>query len=421
VIVWPGARRSRRSSRLVWSGWVALLVGTVVGLLVYGPYAAGLGLGDATKFSLLSTTIGTRFGELSSVRLLLLVLAVPVLRALLARSGPSSPIPARGLALGGGTLAVLLAATPGLAGHAVTGRWVTAAVMADSLHVLAMAVWLGGLVMLVGVLLPKRSVTELRDTLPRWSRIAAGCVIVIVGTGAFQAWRQVGGLAELRATDYGRILIVKVVLFAVILALASFAREIVFHLYPRSAAEPGVRMPVVAGGSDDDPRDRGTHDLDAGDDVDEAKVLRNLRRSVWAELGVGVAVLIVTALLVNAAPARTAAAGSGNATSVSLTLKSATVRVGVLLTPGQPGPNDVHVSTLRPNGATQDVQDLRLTLDLPSRKIAPITVPVTKLSAGHYLGSSVALPIAGTWRVTAYPRLSQFDEVTLTGTFDLGS
>ena len=43
---------------------------------------------------------------------------------------------------------IALAATPALAGHASTGRWVVLAVIVDVLHVLAMAVWIGGLVAL---------------------------------------------------------------------------------------------------------------------------------------------------------------------------------------------------------------------------------------------------------------------------------
>ena len=85
VVVFDKARASRRMRRLVWGAWWALVGATVVGVLVYGPYAAGLGLGDAFKGSVISDTLSNRFGEVSLVRLGLLLLAVPVLLVLFRR------------------------------------------------------------------------------------------------------------------------------------------------------------------------------------------------------------------------------------------------------------------------------------------------------------------------------------------------
>ena len=415
LAVWPGARSSKRARRLLIGGWLAVVAGTVAGLFLYGPYAAGLGLGDVTQLSLLGHTVGVRFGQVAIARLVLLVLALPVVYAATVPPGRLGRRLARGAGPLGVVVAVALAATPGYAGHAVTGRWVTLAVVADTLHVLAVSVWLGGLVLLVAVLLPGRDVTRLRDALPRWSRLAAGCLAVIVASGTFQAWRQVGTLGALRSTDYGRLLIVKVILFAGMVVLASFSRDIVFHLFPGSRLGVRQAVPVVAGGADD---------VAPGDDPngsDEARTLRVLRRSVWVEIAVGAAVLVVTALLVNAPPARSDAATGTTANLVETTLKSPRLWVDVLFTPGTTGANDLHVSVLKPNGKPQSVQDLRLTLDLAARKIPPIVVPLTPLGTGHYLASGFTVPLSGTWRVTARPLLSKFDERTLTATVDLAN
>lgn len=410
--VWPGARTSKRARRLVIGAWLALVTGTVAGMFLYGPYVAGLGLGDVTHFSLLTHTVGIRFGQVALGRLVLLVVFLPVLYAATVRA---DQVPRR-LARVVVPLAVLvgvgLAATPGYAGHAVTGRWVTLAIVADTLHVLAAGVWLGGLVLLVAVLLPGRGVAQLRDALPRWSRVAAGCLAVIVASGTFQAWRQVGSLGELRSTDYGRLLIVKVIVFAGMVVLASFSREIVVHLFPASRIGSRRAVPVVAGGADDFAPD--------GDPATgEARTLRTLRRSVWVEIAAGAAVLAVTALLVNAPPARTDAATGTTANLVETTLRSSGLSVDVLFTPGKTGVNDLHVSVLTSNGKPRTVQNLRLTLDLAARKIPPLVVPLTSLGTGHYLASGFTVPLAGSWRVTARPLLSQFDERTLTATVDL--
>ena len=176
---------------------------------------------------------------------------------------------------------MLLAATPGLSGHAVTGDWVTVAVIADTVHVLAMAVWLGGLAVLATVLLPGRPAAEVREPLTRWSRVALLSVVAIVVSGGFQTWRQVGSLDALRSTDYGRMLIVKLVVFAVLVAVAAFSREIVLRLFPAGPSDgptipvardgptdrPGdaPSAPVLTGGSDDARLDRAAYADDSND------------------------------------------------------------------------------------------------------------------------------------------------------------
>jgi copper transport protein len=79
------------------------------------------------------------------------------------------------------------------------------------------------------------------------------------------------------------------------------------------------------------------------------------------------------------------------------------------------------VTTEGPGGTPEDFQSLRLTLDLPSRNIAPIGVPLSRISTGDYLATSFAIPISGTWRVTAYPVVNEFNELTMTGTMKLNS
>jgi hypothetical protein len=65
-------------------------------------------------------------------------------------------------------------------------------------------------------------------------------------------------------------------------------------------------------------------------------------------------------------------------------------------------------------------QQLRLTLDLPSKRVAPISVPLSHISTGHYLATGFTIPLPGTWRVSAYPLVNQFDELTVTGKLKLG-
>ena len=446
LLVWSGARTSVRTSRWVWAGWTATFIGSVGGLLLYGPYASGLGLGDITQTGLLGDTLDTSFGRVWLARIVLLVVAVPVLRALLSRRSDTPRLVAKWLLPVAAALAVLLAATPGLSGHAVTGDWVTVAVIADTVHVLAMAVWLGGLAVLATVLLPGRPAAEVREPLTRWSRVALLSVVAIVVSGGFQTWRQVGSIDALRSTDYGRMLIVKLVVFAVLVAVAAFSREIVLRLFSAGPDDPGdfddpggsrdrdqpigpsdaPRVPVLTGGSDDAPFERAAYRDDRYDDddsdyeIDEQIELQNLRRAVWIEIIAAVLILIVTSLLVNAAPAKTAFGSNFGSNAVGVTLKSSKVWVDITMTPGRKGANDVHITSLQPDGAPKDVQDLTLTFALPSDKIAPIKVPLRKLGPGHYLAPGFVVPINGTWRVTAKVLLSQFNLASISDDLDVG-
>ena len=66
---------------------------------------------------------------------------------------------------------------------------------------------------------------------------------------------------------------------------------------------------------------------------------------MWAEVAIAVVILAITAMLVNAAPARRESSGP-----VSLTLKSSQVWVYVDVAPGVAGPNDMHFTALPTGG-----------------------------------------------------------------------
>jgi copper transport protein len=252
---------------------------------------------------------------------------------------------------------------------------------------------------------------EARDAVERFSRLALGCVIALVATGAFQTWRQVGSLDALRSTDYGRILVIKLVLVALVIVFAAFSREVVLRLLP-PPPEPRAGLPIVSGGFEDDDDD--------DYEVDEELELRRLRRSVWAEIATAVLILVATSLLVNAAPAKTAVGAPGEGGVAGVTLRSDKVNVDVTMTPAVAGANDVHVDISDPDGAPKDIDDLTVTLALPDRKIAPIDVPLRRLGPGHYYSPGFQLPIAGDWRLTAKPLLSEFEQPTLRGKIEIG-
>jgi copper transport protein len=448
--VWPRGRDDRRAKWLVWGGWITVAVTTVFGIALEGVYGAGLPLSKVFDTTVLRDVLDTRYGHVALLRLALLVLAIPLLRLLVERR-PAGEHPLRwwwtvsAVVLGAG-----IALTPGIAGHAGTGIQTGLAIPADMVHVASMAVWLGGLVMLCIAVLPRRDVEELRDVLPRYSNIALGAIVALVVTGGYQAWRQVGSFDALKSTDYGKLLIAKLIAFAALIVAAAFSREAVnrrFRYLPYDDEDDEfveVQDPVLVGavgpGGPGGPGapggsvgDRpgspsaggrggyGGDDADLDDDWDEEEEAREdqeelsrLRRSVWVEVVIAAVILGITAVLVNAAPARTQ-----STEPVSLTMKSSQVWVYVDIAPGAAGPNDMHFTGLPTGGGPATITGMTVQLVRPGEDLPPFTVPLQRLGAGHYYSPLYDIPYSGTWQMVIRVELGQTDEAVLTSTFSL--
>jgi copper transport protein len=381
LTVWPEGRDDVRARRLVWAGWVAAVVAALAELLVQGPYVAGAGFGDVTKWSLLDATLHTTYGTAHSDRLLLLA-AIAVALDMQLRELRRSRI----AELVTGALAIGVAVTYGASGHAQAQSPHWLAIASDSAHLAAMAVWLGGLVYLLVAVLPRREPDELRRVLPVFSRVALCAIGVLAVSGTYQAWLGIGTVDAITTTRYGQYVLIKVALFAGLLALGNLSRVAVQRHYVR---------PVAYAMTDDLPA--------IEDEVD----LGPVRRSVLAEAVIAVVILGVTAVLVAEPPGRAAlAATRAEARSSTVSLgggRSATVT----LDPGRHGPVSVTVH-LSPGAKPQQ---LTATAALPAKQLGPIAVPLTTTDRATYSASGIVLPSAGRWTITLTVTASEFDAV----------
>jgi copper transport protein len=289
----PAWRLTRRLEGRAWwllrVAWWTTLLGTLAGLLLHGPFSAGLPLGRALDAGLLAHTVGTRFGVVWLVRVLLLLLLVAFLRAWSVREDAWTRT---GAWVAVGVLAAALALTPALGGHAGAGSGAAVGVIVGMLHFAAAAVWFGGLVLLGTCVLPRAEV-GLLQAVPRYSSVAFTAMVVIVASGMVQSWRQLGSLQALGQPGYGRLLVAKVVVFLLLIAVAGRSRVLVRRrLTGRAlvgAAAPGQPATAARPG--------------LGDDTD-TRSLWLLRQLVLAEVLIAIVVLAVTALLGVATPPR---------------------------------------------------------------------------------------------------------------------
>ena len=306
IMIWPAGFGTPRVARMLWTALTLALTATAASVVLQTATVTGRDLMDALNRDSLGDLLTTRYGTVAAVRAGLLVAAAPLLVAMTRQpTSPTSrpPGPPRWVVTLGMPLGLALLATLGLSGHAANGPFVPLGLAADVLHLAAVAVWLGGLVVLVAVVLPRRDPVELRRVVPRFSRLAFAAVTLIVTTGTVQAWRQLGTPAGLLSTPYGRLLTQKLLFVSLLLLVAAVSRAIVQR---RLVASTALALRPVGPGA-------------ARLDPDIATVAR-LRRSIALEVGLAIVVLALTSVLVSTDPGRSeATAGASPAPSVSTT------------------------------------------------------------------------------------------------------
>ena len=304
--LWPTGLSTRRIRRLLVAGMAALATSTVGGMLMQGVYASGQPLSALwTDPSVLDTHSHT-FDTVYAVRIYLLVALAGVVAAALSvgrgwdvrpRKGrgkelerDAMPSGRRGLLAGTVVATVAVTATWPVAGHAAASQLTALTLAFNLFHTLAMVVWLGGLAaILAGLGLPEHRATIAR-ALPRFSRLALVSVATLVVTGSYLAWSEVGAPAAV-ATTYGRVLVVKLVVVAALVALGDLARRWVAR---QGAADATELVPPHAATTDDE----AVSPASAADDT------RRLRAGLAGESLLAAGVLALSSALVVIVPAR---------------------------------------------------------------------------------------------------------------------
>lgn len=374
AFVWSGADGPRRVGLVVATGFAVLAVGTSLAFLVQYPYATAGSLGSAFSATALHSTVLTGLGWALLVRLAIVALLAG---AVVVAARGRAHVPAQVVA---GLALVALPFTWTLTDHSHVGaqRWL--AIPVGSLHLLAVGVWLGGLIPLAVSVLGRLPGTEL--ALPRFSRIALPSFAVILLTGLYQTWRQVGTLPALPATEFGRLLLIKLGGIVLILVLASQARRFVQRSQPLTE-RPGWPW---------------------------------LRRSLAVEGMLGVAVLAVATVMVNTSPARASYTPPVH-TKLALPRPSGPLdggHVEIRLTPAKQGLNVADIYIVAADGALRAVPEVTAQLAPGRRSAAPAeTIKLDPAEPGHYVADTMSIPYAGVWQLLLYVHTSEFDEASL--------
>lgn len=260
-----GARRRLARWIVAWAVMVLLAGGAT--LVVRAGVMAG-GRLDLAVRALPAVLTRTHFGTIWLVRLAAALAFVLVW-----------PRPLRAARAAGALLVLAIALSTSLTGHAADAGDLTLSVLADGVHVVASAAWVGGLLALAAVVLRPADAWPCRITANvgrRFSRLAGLCLALVVLTGGYNAWTEVPSRAALVTTVYGRALIGKIVVVLAIAALGALNR---FRVLPALSATDAPAAPAP----------------------------RRLVAYVTREALLGIVVLACTAVLTESTPARHAA------------------------------------------------------------------------------------------------------------------
>jgi copper transport protein len=376
-------RVMRRLSLLVWS---SLLVAFGVNFLALLQISATLfqaSLSVVLRDELWNIVLqGTNFGDVWSYRMGLLgaLLFLQVIAAQQAKRRPQSTHNLWLLNLG---LSALALATLTLISHAAgTSILPALALLASYLHLLGVALWVGGLVVVALVLrpalmplAPQERTQALFALLRRFSPFALASVSLIVVTGIYSSLTQVPAPRDLAESTYGLTLLAKWILVLPLFALGAAHYRLL----------SGRKLPLIEGF------------------ITRLSTYQGLWRTLRLEVGLSFGVLFVATWLPATPPPAPESARAGlNVQSQSLEVEGYTVKVA--LSPSAVGANAVDVEVTQ-NGAAATLEQVFLRLVLPAygRYTAPLALE--EETQGVWLGALPDVNRAGEWvaMVDMYP------------------
>jgi copper transport protein len=271
-------------------------------------------------------------------------------------------------------------------GHAIATDPVWLRLPLDMLHMLAASIWIGGLIQLLAYL---RVGAVSMEHMLRWSRIALVAVIVLVATGLFASFKEIGLSKDaLLDTTYGRLVLVKALL---LVATMPFAFLNMRHNVP------GLRS------------GRTTTGIDAR---------ARLRRYVIAELAILACVIAATAALIQTAPARTQLTPPRIERTVAFPSGAS---AQLIVDPGTVGPNEIHVYVMtKAQRVDQSVTDLKLTADGP-RGLKSLDLGLLPGGPGHWTIPRRTIPFAGSWKFVLTVDRGDFESETGSVSAEIGA
>ncbi|SDE43343.1 copper resistance CopC/CopD family protein [Glycomyces harbinensis] len=356
VFLVAGAKPRDLVAKLVALGLSVVAMTAVLGLPLQAAYETGTSVSGLDAAGI-QAVMESNIGLAALLRLLLVLLALPLMRLTVTSAQEPRPPLVAGLA----GVGLGLAATWPLAGHPMATEPVAVAFVADLVHLATSLAWAGGVVVLL--ILALRKDTEIPDrTAGMWTALVPWLIANLLVAGLASALLHIDSIEALTDTAYGRLVMLKAGLFVVILGAALFARRALMR-----GAEGRRRLRVMAG----------------------------------VEVAFLAVVMAAVAVLVQAVPAKTALleteTGTSESTETATLVTTDAYTAQLVLEPGRPGPNSVRILADDLEGVAFAAVDWTAEYGLEGE--AAEELRLIELRTG-ILAGEVSLPTAGRWVFT---------------------
>ncbi|WP_375090972.1 copper resistance CopC/CopD family protein [Peribacillus sp. RS7] len=366
---------SRRASLYLWLSYAGLAFSIFFSLPLKVTIDAGVGWTDAFNVSYIKEVLNaTNFGAIWIVEILMLLLLFLVIYFMLENSLIKS-LPFLTIIIIAG-----LMVCKALTGHTAAVPNQVLAVLMDFLHLLSMALWLGGLMALL-VILPgladRQPVQEDKKTyywsiIQRFSRWSFLFVIILIVSGIYSSLQHVPTIHSLINTTYGQLLLAKIGLMLVMIVFGGF------HFL------------------------RGK------------KQTKKLGYSVGMEFGLGIIILLVAALLTNV---QTAMSSPG---PIEKTLQTdENNEVTLMVTPNEVGDNLIQVD-LSNGGKPIEIEQLTITMQPVDTPGGEIKLQMQEKNKGTFTSKSI-LTMPGKWNIHVHGLTESLDSINVDFTILIGN
>jgi putative copper resistance protein D len=381
-------------TRLRWIAWLSLafaLVSGVAWLVLTAASMSGQRVADVYTQDVLWTVLSqTDFGNDWLVRFVLACALAGVSIPFLSPQGARSAW----LRVATVILAAAFVGSLAWAGHAIGGQGTEGVVhpVADILHLIAAAAWVGALVPLALLLTmtgqDADALAVARTATLRFSTLGIVSVATILLTGIVNTWYLSGSVDALTQTKYGHLLLIKIALFVAMAGVAAFNR---LRLTPRLVDDPEMTAAQNA--------------------------RRQLSRNAVLEAAMGAAIIAIVAALGTLPPGSHAHHESQGLVPPDASFQHIHGIDGmadVMIEPGHVGTANVTIHLWNDDLETLAVSEVTLTLTAPTPGSKPTTRGATKDPDGVWHVDGIALPESGNWMVSVGAVLAPNNRLDLT-------
>lgn len=357
---------SRRTRLYLWLSYAGLAFSILFNLPLKVTIDAGVGWTDAFKLNFIKEVLNaTNFGTIWIIEVLILLLLFLVIYFMLENSLNKS------LPFLSFIIMASLMICKALTGHTAAVPNQFLAVLMDFLHLLSMALWLGGIMALL-VILPglaeRQAVQEDKKTfywsiIQRFSRWAFLFVIILIVSGIYSSLQHVPTVHSLFNTTYGQLLLAKIGLMLVMIVLGGF------HFL------------------------RGK------------KQTKKLGYSVGMEFGLGIVILLIAALLTNV---QTAMSSPG---PIEKTLRTEeNNEVTLMVTPNEVGDNLIQVNLSNEGKPIAEIEQLTITMQPLDSPRGEIKLQMREKNTGTFSSKSI-ITMPGKWNIHVHGLTESLDSI----------